>query len=44
VLGPDGSWERQLPGKGEKARGTQAMLMKRARQRARRRQDVRRAR
>jgi polyphosphate kinase len=44
VLDPDGSWDRLGPRKGEKARGTHAVLMKRARQRARRRPDVRRPR
>ena len=44
LLGPDGTWERAQPGKGDKTRATHATLMKRARQRSRRRADVRRPR
>jgi polyphosphate kinase len=40
-LGPDGTWERARPGKGERIRATHERLMKRARQRARRRNDLR---
>jgi len=42
VLGPDGSWERLRPARGEKARSTHATLMRRHRQRSRARSGVRR--
>ncbi|MCC6223960.1 MAG: polyphosphate kinase 1 [Thermoleophilia bacterium] len=42
VLDAGGRWVRLRPGKGEKPRGTHAVLMKRARQRARRLDAVRR--
>ena len=44
VLDADGSWTRQRPAAGEKPRATHAKLMRRARQRARRRDPVRRSR
>ena len=44
VLGPDGTWERLRPGKGERPHATHAMLMRRAAQRGRRRNASRRAR
>jgi polyphosphate kinase len=44
LLGPDGAWERLRPGKGERSRGTHAVLMRRAGQRGRRRTAPRRAR
>ena len=44
VLDADGCWTRQRPAAGEKPRATHAKLMRRARQRARRRDPVRRSR
>ncbi len=40
-LDPDGAWERLRPAKGDRIRATHERLMKRARQRARRRNDLR---